>query len=90
MNKIQDINIPTKGIGKYLIVRALTFDLTPTDGISLYWAIQSETLIEDEPKPGQTLLDGNLQLPQSMYEQWGTDDSVIVEWAAQQLNVTLI
>ena len=95
MDKIQDIIVPTKGTGKYLEVRALTFNLTPTNGISLYWAIHSENTSTDEEgvetkTPGAIILEGNLQMPQEQYDQWGTDDSVVVAWAAEQLNVTLI
>lgn len=94
MIKIQDVIVPTKGTGKYLEVRALTFNLTPTDGISLYWAIHDEKTVEDEGVetkiPGAILLDGNLHMPQEQYDQWGTDDSVVVNWAAEQLNLTVI
>lgn len=95
MDKIQDIIVPTKGTGKYLEVRALTFNLTPTNGISLYWAIHEEKVTTDEEgvetkTPGSTLLEGNLQMPQEQYDQWGTDDSVVIEWAATELGVTII
>ena len=94
MNKIQDVIVPTKGTGKYLEVRALTFNLTPTNGISLYWAIHDEKTVEEEgvetKVPGAMLLDGNLHMPQEQYDQWGTDDSVVVSWAATELNLTII
>jgi hypothetical protein len=86
MNKIQDIVVPTKGTGKYLEVRALTFNLTPTNGISLYWAIYSE----DNESPGFMLLEGNLYMPQEKYDLWGTDDTFVIDWAAKELNLTLI
>jgi hypothetical protein len=95
MNKIEDVIVPTKGTGKYLEVRALTFNLTPTSGISLYWAIHTETSSENPEgetvlTPGANILDGNLYLPQDKYEQWGTDDTFVIEWAAEQLSLTLI
>ena len=95
MNKIQDLAVPTKGTGKYLEVRALTFNLTPTSGISLYWGIFSETTNTDSEgvetkSPGAIVLEGNLHMPQEQYDQWGTDDSFVISWAAEQLNLTLI
>jgi len=94
MIKIQDVIVPTKGTGKYLGVRALTFDITPTNGLSLYWSIHVEdTVIEDDvevKKPGITILDGNLNLPQEVYDTWGTDDSHITDWVLNELNLTKI
>jgi hypothetical protein len=31
------------------------------------------------------LIDGNLPMDQDTYDAWGTDDSVIVDWALQEL-----
>jgi hypothetical protein len=95
MNKIQDIVVPTKGTGKYLEVRALTFNLTPTNGISLYWAIYTENTSTDEEgvetkTSGSIVLEGNLHMPQEKYELWGTDDTFVIDWAATELNLTLI
>jgi hypothetical protein len=95
MNKIEDIVVPTKGTGKYLEVRALTFNLTPTSGITLYWAVYTETSSLDEnglevQTPGSIVLEGNLHMPQEQYELWGTDDTFVIEWAAAHLYLTLI
>jgi hypothetical protein len=93
MIKIQDVTVPTKGTGKYLNVRVLTFDLEPTNGISLYWAIHSETTNTDEEgvetlSPGSVLLEGNLSMPQETYNQWGTDDSFVTDWALSELSLS--
>ena len=95
MNKIEDIVVPTKGTGKYLEVRALTFNLTPTSGIQLYWSINTETTVtnpegEEVKAPGAIVLEGNLYMPQEQYDLWGTDDTFVIEWTATQLNLTLI
>jgi hypothetical protein len=95
MNKIQDIVVPTKGTGKYLEVRALTFNLTPTNGISLYWAIYTEQTNTDEEgvetkSPGSLVLEGNLYMPQEEYDKWGLDDTFVIDWTATQLNLVLI
>ena len=95
MIKIQDVVVPTKGTGKYLNVRVLPFDLTPTNGIQLYWAVLAETTSTNEEgveevNPGAMLLEGNLNFPQDQYDQWGTDDSLVTNWAANELNLTVI
>lgn len=95
MIKIQDLIVPTKGTGKYLNVRVLPFDLTPTAGIQLYWAVQAETTTTDSEgvettAPGQVLLEGNLHFPQEKYELWGTDDTFVTDWAATELGLTVI
>ena len=95
MNKIEDLVVPTKGTGKYLEVRALTFNLTPTSGISLYWAVYTENTSTDEAgvetkTPGSIVLEGNLHMPQEKYELWGTDDTFVIDWAAEELHLTLI
>jgi hypothetical protein len=96
MININDLVVPMKGTGKYLNVRVLPFDLAPTTGITLYWAIHEEgtdTQIIDEVEtevtvPGGKLLEGNLHYPQSEYDNWGTDDSVVTDWAMTELGVT--
>lgn len=96
MIKIQDVIIPAKGTAKYLNVRVLPFDLEPTTGITLYWALHKEgtdVQIVDEVEtevvvPGAVLLEGNLNFPQSEYDNWGTDDSVVTDWAMNELGVT--
>lgn len=100
MIKIQDVVVPTKGTGKYLNVRVLNFDLEPTNGISLYWAIHKEVLVPDESEgaaegdtvsqPGAALLEGNLSFPQEEYNTWGTDDSHVTDWVITELNLTKV
>lgn len=98
MININDVVVPTKGTGKYLDVRALSFDISPTDGIVLYWALYAEETVPDESagaeegatisKPGIMLIEGNLNFPQSEYDTWGTDDSVVTDWALTELGFT--
>jgi hypothetical protein len=95
MVKIESVVVPTKGTAKYLEVRALTFNLTPTSGISLYWSIHEEVVSVDAEEaevknPGAMLLEGNLHMPQEQYDLWGTDDNVVINWAVEQLNLTIL
>lgn len=93
MININDVVVPTKGTGKWLQVKALNFDISPTNGIKLYWAVFSEVLVpmgsgDPVSKPNQLLMDGNLHYPQSEYDDWGTDDSVVTNWVMTQLGFT--
>lgn len=98
MININDVVVPTKGTGKYLNVKVLSFDLSPTNGVTLYWSIHAEALVPDESEgaeegatvsqPGAMLLEGNLSYPQEEYDAWGTDDTVVTDWAMTELNVT--
>jgi len=98
MININDVTVPTKGTGKYLNVKALSFDLSPTAGITLYWSLHKEEVVLDESEdaeegatisiPGAMLMEGNLNFPQASYDTWGTDDSVVIDWALTELGFT--
>ena len=84
MININDVVVPTKGTGKWLQVKALNFDISPTNGIKLYWAVFSEVLVpmgsgDPVSQPNKLLMDGNLHYPQREYDTWGTDDSVVTD-----------
>lgn len=87
--KIEPVQVPTKGEAHYFMVRALSFDVTPTDGISTYWAIFGETTDEEgNVSVGQMLLEGNLSMSQEVYDGWGEDDTYVIDWALNELNFT--
>jgi hypothetical protein len=89
MIKIQDVTVPTKGVGKYFQITALNFVVSPTNGIQTYWQVFAETTDEEgQSQPGSMLIDGNLPMDQDTYDSWGTDDSVIVTWALNELGFT--
>lgn len=98
MININDVVVPTKGTGKYLNVKALDFNISPTSGITLYWSLHKEETVLDESEgaeegatitiPGVKLMEGNLSYPQSEYDSWGTDDSVVTDWVLTQLGFT--
>lgn len=90
MININDVVIPTKGTGKYLKVKVLPFDLEPSNGITLYWAIHAEEVNQEVSEPGAALLQGNLSFPQSEYDNWGTDDSVVTDWVIAELGLTKV
>jgi hypothetical protein len=80
MIHINSVVIPTKGTAKYLDVKVLSFDISPTDGIILYWSVHDEN--------GLMLLEGNINFPQEQYDSWGTDDSVVSDWVMTELGFT--
>jgi hypothetical protein len=38
--------------------------------------------------PGNKILEGNLFMSTSEYNQWGEDDEYVIDWALQQLGFT--
>lgn len=90
MIEINDVTVPTKGTGKYFRISALDFMVSPTNGINTYWQVFSQHTFEGELVPNVCILDGNLQMPQSVYDTWGTDDNVIIDWALTELGFTKV
>ena len=95
MIKIQDIVIPTKGTAKYFNLLVLNFSPNPIS-VSLYWSIHEETTqempegIQTLYAAGRLLLEGNLQMSQSVYDNWGTDDEYVIDWALNELGFTKV
>ena len=95
MIKIQDIVVPTKGTAKYFKLLVLNFSPNPTS-VSLYWSIHEETTqempegIQTLYAAGRLLLEGNLQMSQSVYDNWGTDDEYVIDWALNELGFTKV
>jgi hypothetical protein len=93
MIKIQDINIPTKGIGKYFLIKVISLDL-PNSTPTFYWQVQTEFIdigeADEQPTamPGFNVIEGNLTMTESEYALWGTDDNYVVDWALEKLGFT--
>jgi len=90
MIKIQDVMVPTKGTGKYFNLLALNFPPNPTS-VSFYWSVFEETqngqTEEGTPTmgPGKLILEGNITMNQETYNNWGTDDEYVIDWALNEL-----
>jgi hypothetical protein len=89
--KIKSVNVPGKGTGEYLDLTVLSFSLFPSS-VSLYWAIKAESTStnsegEEIVSVGATLTEGNLSVPEAIVSTWGTDDSVIADWAIEELGL---
>jgi hypothetical protein len=77
INPTNFVQLPLDGTATELEIRVESFPLFPTE-ISVFWKV-SGTGISKE---------GSIIIPQSIINQWGTDDTVIKEYVLQQLNLT--
>jgi len=92
MISIQNLDIPTKGVGKYLAIRVLSFDLKPNTSVKISWSVHNEVDGVDSEGvstkvPGKILTRGILDLPIATYNSWGTDDDLIIDWVLEELNI---
>jgi hypothetical protein len=88
---IQDVVVPTKGVGKLFYMTAISIPL-PGTGASFYWSVSTEVVDPEtlETQAGVVVLEGNLYMDDQIYSQWGTDDEYAIGWALQQLGFTKI
>jgi hypothetical protein len=96
MIQIQDVKIPTKGVAKYLSVSLLNPPLSDVSPV-FRWALHSELIIpadESDEQPtktaGAVLMDGDLEMEESEYALWESDESYAIEWVLNELNLTKI
>jgi hypothetical protein len=91
--KIEDVIVPSKGVGKYFSIRAINIEI-PGSGAAFYWEVlteQTEPHESDEQpvkSPGKSILSGNLDMAPVDYAEWGSDDHYVINWALQQLGFT--
>lgn len=87
---IEEISIPTKGIGKYFSIKTVNHTILG-EPPSFYWQVY-EQIVESKPGeqslkyPGACLLDGGLYMTSQEYALWGTDDNYVIDWALNKLN----
>ena len=86
MIKIKPLNIPTAGIATNLILKCLTLDMSATTA-SFYYELTTDF---DENMNHKVLLNGNLNMTEEEYSQWGADNNYCVQWAANKLGLTII
>ena len=82
MIEIQPITIPTKGTGNLFSIRVIGYVLGSASA-TFYWAVNhedGENLI--------SIIDGNLTMTSPELDNWGTDDTYVIDWALNQLNFT--
>ena len=94
MIPIKPIEIPTKGIGKYFDIDCIRIKIksdsqsTPT----FVWSVMTEVVEEpseaDEQVvkyPGETILQGNIQMTLEEYAMWSNDDNYVIDWGLEKL-----
>lgn len=76
--KIIPINVPIKGVVDTLSIHVNSFELFPSS-VEVYYVLSGEN--------GR--LRGNLEIPADVVDQWGTDDTIIVDYVLNRLGVQL-
>jgi len=87
MTKIQPVNLPN-GIATNLLLKCLTLDMTATTA-QFYYALVTD-ISHEYNNSSNTLLDGNLEMNETEFDQWGVDNNYCIEWAADKLGLTII
>ena len=94
MIKIQAVDVPTKGVGKYFGITCLQINLKKNSEAapSFYWEVKTALpYAVDEVQteiPGVTVLEGNLAMTKEEYALWSNDDSYAIDWALAKLGLT--
>lgn len=94
MIKIEEIIVPTRGIGKYFQLKNLENVINPSNPepkIFFWEVLTEETVPEGETTktgPGVSILVGNITMSVETYSQWGTDDNYCLDWALNELGFT--
>jgi hypothetical protein len=78
VNPTSYVQLPLGGEINTLEITVQSFLLFPTT-ISVNWAVTGESVRRE----------GTMTLPQSIVDQWGTDDTIVQNYVLQELNLTL-
>lgn len=79
---IQPVTVPTKGTGNQFTIQVVSYGLGSNEA-TFYWNVG---YIVDNFY--YQILEGNLTMKSPEFDQWGTDDEYVVNWALNQLNFT--
>lgn len=71
------VQLPLDGTATELEIRVESFPLFPSE-IHVFWKVSGTDVSKE----------GIISLPQSIIDQWGTDDNVVKNYVLQQLNLT--
>lgn len=86
--EIQEISIPTKGIGKFITIDAQSFTLG-ADAVNLHWRILENVEVDSMPPlEGKELLNDTLIMANEDLANWGADDNVAIDYVLNNLNLT--
>lgn len=87
MIKIQSINLPN-GVATNLILKCLTLDMTATTA-QFYYGLATD-ISANYNNSYNILLEGNIEMNEADFTQWGADNNYCIQWAANKLNLQLI
>lgn len=81
MAKIQPIIVPIKGTATNINLIVLNFPMNAKTAIFYY-------SLTDDSNNG--VIDGNIEMTESEFAGWGSDNSYCINWACDKLGLTLI
>ena len=87
MINILPVTIFSKGTADKLVLKVLDFDMTATTAIFYYALVDT---ISPSNNSFITLLDGNIEMTESEFANWGADNQYCINWAASKLGVIII
>lgn len=82
MINIQEVIVPTKGTANKVDFFIQPFPLSPTEGIQVMFYLTNDQK--------EHILRGMVKVPQSVYDEWGSDDSHIVNYCLKELNLQAV
>lgn len=80
MISIKEINIPTRGIATKVELVSGPILIGTSNGFQV-----KATLLDDD---NNILIQSSVDISNSMYDQWGTEDSFIVDYVLEELGLT--
>jgi len=79
INPTTTVNLPLGGEVNELTISVNPFNLFP-DTISVTWKVTGATITRE----------GTIELPETIVDNWGTDDTIVKDYVLQTLGLTEI
>jgi hypothetical protein len=73
------VQLPLDGTATELEIIVQPFPLFPTE-VNVFWKVSGPTVSKE----------GTISLPQSILDNWGTDDTIVETYVLQQLDLTKV
>jgi hypothetical protein len=73
------VQLPLDGTATELEIIVQPFPLFPTE-VNVFWKVSGATVSKE----------GIISLPQSIIDNWGTDDTIVETYVLQQLDLTKV
>lgn len=88
MAQIQPITFPILGTANTLLLRVLPFEMDATTA-SFYYEL-NEVTEDNGTFSTKNVINGNLTMDETDFQNWGADNNYCLEWAAQKLGIVLL